>query len=61
MQTRCMRELLYQDRSAQHHLDLRQRRVYSEPCCPFIRLMMVLLFFDTHCISFEMIGRFGTN
>ena len=24
-----MRELLYQDRSAHHHLDLRQQRVYS--------------------------------
>ena len=26
----------------------------------FVSLMIVLLFFDTHCISFEMIGSFGT-
>ena len=56
-----MRELLYQDKSVHRRLDLRQRRVYSILRCLFVRLMIVLLFFYTHCISFEKIGRFDTN
>ena len=39
-----MRELLYQDRSAHRHLDLRQQRV---PRCPFIRLTLYCSFFGT--------------
>ena len=56
-----MRERLYQDKSVHGRLDLRQRRVYSVPRCPFVSLVIVLLFFDTHCISFEKVGRFDTN
>ena len=33
VQTSCMRELLYQDRNAGRHLDLRQLRIYSVSRC----------------------------
>ena len=40
-----MHELLFQDRSANRYLNLRQRRVYSVSRCPFVRLMMCIVFF----------------
>ena len=55
---RRMRELLYQGRSAHRRLDLRQQRVYSVPCCPFVRLMMCTVLFQYFACSFDMIGRF---
>ena len=56
-----MRELLYQNRSVHRHLDLRQRRVYSVPHCPFVRLMISTVLFRCLLHCFKRIDSFSVN
>ena len=59
MQTRCVN--CYTKTGARIIISVYVNEGYTLYHVAFVRLMTVLLFFYTHCSSFEMIDRFGTN